>query len=291
MRCSGLVLIALLFAVGSPIAGQTPNEELMRRIEAAEGSQQLDILLRGASAARLLGDFEVAEALLGRATDALDQTENNLVAEMIFQALASGQGANGMQRAFRKARERIKMTPQEIASVTNNFPELLVGGEFDEMILSFRPDHPDSLYRCACLAEKAWVHRVAERLHDSRILWGELVAAWDRTPLQFPNDPDAQANWQGQYARNLARAGRAADARAALAKAMSMPVSDDDRPGVQRRWAQTYAELGEVERAVELLEPLITSSTLVTVNSLSTRQTWEPVRNTRAFQEMLARHR
>ena len=291
MRCSGLVLIALLFAVGSPMAGQTPNEELIRRIEAAEGSQQLDILLRGASAARLLADFETAEALLKRATDALDQAEDNLVAEMIFQALASGQGANGMQRAFRKARERIKLTPQEIASVTNNFPELLVGGEFDEMILSFRPDHPDSLYRCACLAEKAWVHRVAERLHDSRVLWGELVAAWDRTPLQFPNDPDAQANWQGQYARNLARAGRAADARAALAKAMSMPVSDDDRPGVQRRWAQTYAELGEVERAVELLEPLIASSTLVTVNSLSTRQTWEPVRNTRVFQEMLARHR
>ena len=291
MRCSGLVLIALLFAVGSPMAGQTPNEELMRRIEAAEGSQQLDILLRGASAARLLADFETAEALLKRATDALDQAEDNLISEMIYQALASGQGANGMQRAFRKARERIKLTPQEIASVINNFPELLIGGEFDAMILSFRSDHPDPLYKCDCLAEKAWVHRVAERLHDSRVLWGELVAAWDRTPLQFPNDPDAQANWQGQYARNLARAGRAADARAALAKAMSMPVSDDDRPGVQRRWAQTYAELGEVERAVELLEPLIASSTLVTVNSLSTRQTWEPVRNTRVFQEMLARHR
>ena len=290
MRYSGLVLIALLFAVGSPMAGQTPNEELLRRVEAAEGSQRLDVFFRGASAARLLGDFETAEELLGRATEALDQAEDNLISEMIFQALASGQGANGMQRAFRSARERIKMTPQEIASVINNFPALLIGGEFDDMILSFEPNHPDPLYRCACLAEKAWVHRVAGRLHDSRILWGELVSAWDRSPLQF-DDPDAQANWQGQYARNLARAGRAADARAALAKAMSMPVSDDERPGVQRRWAQTHAELGEVERAVELLEPLIASSTLVTVNSLSTRQTWEPVRNTRAFQEMLARHR
>jgi tetratricopeptide (TPR) repeat protein len=290
MRCSGLVLIALFFAVGSPVAGQTPNEELMRRIEAAEGSQQPDVLLRAASAARLLGDYDAAAELLERATAALDQAEDNLVSEMIFQALASGQGANGMQRAFRKARERIKMTPQGIASVTNNFPELLIGGEFDEMILSFRPDHPDSLYKCACLAEKAWVHRVAGRLHDSRTLWGELVAAWDRNPLEL-DDPDAQASWQGQYARNLARAGRTADARAALAKAMSMPVSDDERPGVQRRWAQTHAELGEVERAVELLEPLITSSTLVTVNSLSTRQTWEPVRNTLVFQEMLARHR
>ena len=290
MRYAGLILIASLLAVGSPMAGQTPNEELMRRVEAAEGSQQLDILLRGASAARLVGDFAAAEELLGLAADALDQAEDNLISEMIYQALASGQGANGMQRAFRRARERIKLTPQEIASVVNNFPELLIGGEFDDMILSFRPDHTDPLYQCACLAEKAWVHRVAGRLHDSRILWGELVAAWDRNPVKL-DDPDAQANWQGQYARNLARAGRSADARAALDKAMSMPVSDDERPGVQRRWAQTYAELGEVEKAVELLEPLITSSTLVTVNSLSARQTWEPVRNTRAFQEMLARHR
>lgn len=291
MRWSGLVLIAVVCVAGSPAAGQVSNEELARRVEAAEGSMELDVILRGAAAARLLADFDTAEDLMELANTALEQVQNTWVTETIFQALASGKGANGMRRAFREALAAHPMTPQQIASVANNFPALLQGGEFDEMILSFRPDHPDSLYRCDCLAEKAWVHRVAGRLHESRTLWGELVASWDRNPLEFPNDPDAQANWQGQYARNLARAGRAADARAALAKAMSMPVSDDERPGVRRRWAQTYAELGEVEKAVELLEPLISSSTLVTVNSLSTRQTWEPVRNTLVFQQMLARHR
>ena len=195
-----------------------------------------------------------------------------------------------MQRAFREGLAHVRMTPQEMADVVSNFPALLNGGEYDEMILSFREDHPDPAYRCACQAEKAWVHRVAGRRHESRVLWGELVAAWDRNPLQFTN-PDAQANWQGQYARNLARAGRTADAMAALETAMSMPVSDDERPAVQRRWAQTYAELGDVEAAVSLLDPLIASSTLVTVHSLSTRYTWEPVRNHILFQEMLARHR
>ena len=290
MRCAGAISILLLLAVVSPVAGQTPNEELRRRIEAAEGSQQPDVLIGAASAARLLGDFEAAEDLLERATTALDQVEDSWISEMIFQAIASGRGVDGMQRAFRRVLERIRMTPQEIAVVTSDYPSLLRGGEYDEMILSFRPDHADSLHQCDCLPEKAWVHRVAGRRHESRRLWGELVAGWDRNPLQF-DDPDRQAEWQGQYARNLARSGRSADARAALAKAMSMPVSDDARPTVQRRWAQAYAELGEVERAVELLEPLITSSTLVTVNSLSTRYTWEPVRNTLAFQEMLARHR
>jgi len=290
MRCAAAINILLLFATVSPVAGQTPNEELRRRIQVAEGSQQPDVLIRAASAARLLGDFDAASDLVDRAATALDQVEDAWISETIFQAIASGRGVDGMQRAFREARKRVVMTPQDIADVMSNYPSLLRGGEYDEMILSFRADHPDSLYRCECLAEKAWVHRVAGRRYESRRLWAELVAGWDRNPLVF-DDPDQQAEWQGWYARNLARAGRSNDARVALEKAMSMPVSDDARPSVQRRWAQTYAELGEVERAVELLEPLITSSTLVTVNSLSTRYTWEPVRNTLVFQEMLARHR
>lgn len=288
----GILVASLLFlAAATPVVAQTSAEELARRIEAARAiGAELNTVLRGASAARLLGDFSTAGELMDKATGALEQADNAWVTEMIFQALAAGRGSNGMQRAFREARQRIRMSPQQIASVTNNFPSLLLGGEFDDMILRFSPDHPDPDYRCACLAEKAWVHRVAGRLHDSRVLWGELVAAWDRNPLEFAN-ADAQANWQGQYARNLARAGRTADARAALAKAMSMPISDDERPAVQRRWAQTHAELGDVQAAVELLEPLIASSTLVTVNSLSTRYTWEPVRNHILFQEMLSRHR
>ena len=290
MRRIFSLLVLLCLTAVSPAAGQTPTEELERRIAAAEMSGDFDVLLGASSAARLLGNYSQADDLLERATLALDQVSNAWVTEMIFNALAAGEGINGMQRAFRSSLQRIRMTPQQIASITNNFPSLLTGGEYDEMILTFREDHPDPDYRCACLAEKAWVHRVAGRQHESRLLWGELVAAWDRNPLEFSN-PDAQANWQGQYARNLARAGRRADAMAALEKAQSMPVSDDERPSVQRRWAQTYAELGDVEAAVELLEPLIASSTLVTVNSLSTRYTWEPVRNHIRFQEMLARNR
>ncbi len=286
-----LPLLALFFLALPAVANaQTPTDELARRIQEAEESFDFSVLMRGVAAARLLGEFGVAEELLGRATDALQQVDNAWVTEKLFFALASGGGVNGMQRAFRDALARIRMTPQQVASVINNFPELLIGGEYDEMILSFSEEHPDPDFRCPCLAEKAWVHRVAGRQHESRILWGELVAAWDRNPLEFPN-PDAQANWQGQYARNLARAGRMADARAALEIAMAMPVSDDERPSVQRRWAQTYAEMGDVERAVELLESLVRSSTLVTVNTLATRYTWQPIRNHILFQEMLSRHR
>jgi len=72
---------------------------------------------------------------------------------------------------------------------------------------------------------------------------------------------------------------------------MAMEVPEEQLPAVQRRWAQAYAELGDVEGAVAQLEPLLESSTLVTVNSLSTRYTWKPILAHAAFQEMLARHR
>lgn len=290
-RSRPLVLAAgLLLAVALPAAGQLPEAELRSRVESAHSSTDLTTLLQGASAARMLGEFDVASQLLARASDARAQVESNWVNEKVFLALASGEGVNGMQRAFREARALVRLTPVQIAAVTNTFPALLVGGEFDEMIMNLSADHPDPAYRCACQAQKAWVHKVAGRQHESRVVWGELVAAWDRNPLDF-EDPDAQANWQGQYARNLARAGRTADARRELDKAMSMPVTDEGRPMVQRRWAQTYAELGQVDEAVELLEPLLAGSTLVTVHSLSTRYAWEQVRNNLVFQEMLSRHR
>lgn len=274
----------------APASAQTPAPDLMTRVQAARNSADLGVLMNGAAAARRLGDFEVAAQLLRQADDALEAVKGIWTREHVFQALASGGGVNGMRRALRQAQRQIHLTPVQLAGVINTFPALLQGGEFDELVAELSADHADPGYHCECLAVKAWMHRVAGRDHESRVLWGRLVAAWDRNPLAFDSE-DQQADWQARYARNLARAGRMADARAALEKAMSMPVSAEARPAVQRRWAQTYAELGDVERAVGLLEPLIASSTLVTVNSLSTRFTWDNVRAEPAFQEMLARNR
>lgn len=289
MRFGKAVLVALLLGP-VPLAAQLSEAQLQERVEAVQDNSGPIVLLRAASAARLLGDLDSAEELLQRGDASVRQAETALVNEMIFYALASGQGANGMQRALRKARTRLNLTPQEIAGFANNYPSLLLGGEFDEMILNFSPDAPDPDFRCPCLAQKAWVHRVAGRLNESRVLWGELVSSWDRNPLTFEN-ADAQADWQSQYARNLARAGRTTDARTALEKAMSMPISEEAKPSVERRWAQAHVELGDVGAAIDLLEPLIEGSTLVTVNSLSTRYTWAPIRSHIEFQEMLARHR
>ncbi len=287
MRLATLVVALASTVVPAAVSAQISSQELNRRVAAAQadGAQIVD-LIQGAAAARLLGDFETAAELIESSTAFLNGAENTLANEMILYAMASGGGANGMMRAFRAARARINMPPQQIAAIVNNYPTLLTGGEFDDMILAMREDHPDPAMRCACLAPKAWVHRVAGRMDESRALWAALAADRDRNPPP-PDNPQAQ----GQYARDLARAGRTEEASRVLAAAMAMDVPPEQRPAVQRRWAQAYAELGDVEGAVALLEPLLESSTLVTVNSLSTRYTWEPIRNDPAFQAMLARHR
>ncbi len=76
-----------------------------------------------------------------------------------------------------------------------------------------------------------------------------------------------------------------------LERAMTMPVSDAWQARVQRRWAQAYAELGDVARAVEYLEPLLEIPSLVTVHTLETRLTWAPIRDRPEFQALLERHR
>jgi Tfp pilus assembly protein PilF len=209
---------------------------------------------------------------------------------MILLELASGGGIDGALRAFRTARSNIKMRPQEIGVWVNNYPVLLSGGEFDAMIERFSPDAEDPLYQCDCYAYKAWMHRVAGRLGQSRLYWDSLVSAWEATPITG-GDPDFQADYQAQFARNYARAGRHADARRKLEEAMRMPVSDEAMAGVRRRWAQAYVELGDVEAAVEHIEYLLSIPTLMTVETLQTRLTWEPIRNHPAFQALLNRHR
>jgi len=286
MRLVTLVPSLLLLTIPASVVAQVSDAELNRRVATAQGDDAgLPDILNGAAAARLLGNYDTAEDILDDAVGFLNEATGALVNEMVLQAMASGEGANGMLRAFREARETYNLPPLQVATIANNYPTLLTGGEFDQMLLRMRADHANPDLRCACLNTKAWVHRVAGRLDESRELWVQLAAAREETPVA--DNPQAQ----GQYARDLARAGRTAEARRTLERAMAMDVPEAQRPAVQRRWAQAYAELGDVEGAVAQLEPLLGSSTLVTVNSLSTRYTWEPIRKQPAFQELLARHR
>jgi tetratricopeptide (TPR) repeat protein len=280
----------LLAVVPCSLWAQIADDVLRQRIEAGHGDPAIGNLIQAAAAARLLGDYEQADTLLDQSATAIRQAQDAVISNRILLELASGGGVDGALRAFRAARSRVRMSPQEIGAWVNSFPVLLSGGEFDEMIERFAPDAEDSLYRCNCYAQKAWMHRVAGRMGRSRVYWDSLVAAWETNPITAA-DPDLAADQRAQLARNLARAGRDADARRVLEEAMGMPVSDEAMPGMRRRWAQAYAELGDVERAIEHLEYLLSIPSLTTVHTLEARVTWEPIRDHPAFLTLLERHR
>jgi tetratricopeptide (TPR) repeat protein len=282
--------MALLAGLPALISAQVTEETLHARIEAAREDGHAEALVQAADAARFMRQFGEAADLLQSASEAIANAQFDLLWSRISLELASGGGVNGAQRALREARRTRDIPPLEMAYWVNNFPILLVGGEFDEMVERFSADAEDPNYQCACYDRKAWMHRVAGNQEAARIYWDSLVVFQEMNPSES-DDPDVLAEFQGQLARNYARAGREEDARRTLTGAMGMPVTDDAMPTVRRRWAQAYAELGDVDRAVEQLEYLLTNPSLVTVHTLETRLTWEPIRDEPAFRALLERHR
>lgn len=288
MRALALALSLCLVAV--PAAAQLTEAALHERIRAAEATPTSQSLIAAVDAARLLRDYDGARRHLDATWEATVPVFNGLVLNALLLPLASGEGVHATQRAFRDLRKTFHFTPAQISVWASNFPELLTGGEFDDVILRLSPDAEDPAYRCAgCWNAQAWVHRIAGRHDEAAALWARGV---EQEPAGMSNpDPDVQAQARGQYARNLARAGRHEEARRHLELSMAMDVSDEALPAVRRRWAQTYAELGDAAGAVEHLEPLLEAHTLVTVHTLASREAWAGIRNDPAFQALLARHR
>lgn len=289
MRYLALATVAALMVFVHPLDGQQSEAALRAAVRDAETDRTPGNLLVGANAARLLRDYEVAGRLYESAWDSGLGMLNSVISNVLLYELASGGGVDGIQRRFRDILSTVNLTPQMIVGHVSNYPSLLVGGEFDQMILSLSIEHPDSRYRCSCYSAKAWVHRVAGRTREAQIYFDSTAIGQEQSSP--PGNPDAAAEGRAQLARNLARAGRMDDARSVLEDAMAMPVSDAALPTVRRRWAQAYAELGDVEGAVEHLETLLEVPSLVTVNTLETRWTWEPIRDHQAFRAMLDRHR
>ncbi len=286
-----LTLALYLFAVFATTAAGQSRSALEEAIVLADTTPTVENLLGGTNAAILLRNFTLADSLHDRAGQQLFQLIQGATFLGVWKALSSGEGVDGALREFHTARSYVSFPPVMVASLVGNFPELLTGGALDDEILALRADASDPEERCTCYSEKAWVHRMAGREEVARVYWDSLVANRGDDFLASQPTADARAHVAGQHARDLARAGRTGEARRALAQAMEMEVSSAGRPLVVRRWAQAYAELGDTERVVELLESLLGDPSPITVHSLEVRAAWAGVRHTEAFQAMLARHR
>jgi tetratricopeptide (TPR) repeat protein len=291
-----LFMAALLFLAAQPSSAQLVEQirdEYGVRIRAAsrEDATSQDLTL-AAQAARFMRKFDEARGYLdgALATAASQGDLNAVLTESLWQSLATGGGLDSVKRIFREAVEASpeSFPPAVIAGWIYAWPELLVGGDYDALVQRLSADAADPHDRCDCYATKAWMHRVAGRPTESLAYW-ELLIESEREIPRLSSSFD-MADWRGRRARNLARAGRADEARAELELAMDVDLSAFESVSIRRRRAQTYAELADVERAVDDLDLLLTVPSLVTYYTLRDRLSWAPIRDRPEFQALLARY-
>lgn len=294
MRFLAVALLVLLVAARlSAQSVEQLRDEYGMRVRAADSpdATSQDLVL-AAQAARFFRKFDESRGYLdaARAMARNEADLNAILTESLWFNLATGGGVDGTKRIFRAELESRgeNFTPAIIGGWIYYWPELLVGGEYDALIQRLSADAADPGYRCDCYATKAWMHRVAGRPAEARVYWELLNEAEGDIP-QLSSSFD-QADWLGRRARNLARAGHPDEAREALRQAEAVDVSALESVSIRRRRAQTYAELGDVDQAVEDLEFLLSVPSLVTYYTLRDRLTWAPIRDVPAFQSLLARH-
>lgn len=281
-RACPLLLFLAALLPAAVHAQPAPSLEERVALGAAEDAD-VETLIGAVNAARTLRDTEGAEALFERALQRMNSVRNALIAAALNNELAAGRGVDGVQRTFRAVRRAEVIEPLTVAAWVNSYPELLVGGEFDEMLGKMSADAADPRFRCACYSQKAWMHRVAGDMDLSRAYWDSASAAASAAPPQTPA-------LRAQRVRNLARAGRDAEARRVMREYQALDPWESLPPAAKRNWAQAHAELGDVERAVEVLEELLRDRTLVTPESVRARVSWDGIRSHPAFEAMLARH-
>jgi hypothetical protein len=287
-----VLLFGVAITVSAPQDAHDIEREYHRRIRAADAdSSTAEERYLAAEAARYMRRYDEARFYL-RIAEMAATTEadrHGIFVEKLSLELATGGGVEGLQQVFAEERRQRDFPPVVIAGWIDAFPELLVGGEFDEMIDSLAEDAADERYRCACYAPKAWMHRAAGRMDRSRSYWDSLTVTWQRVP-EFA-DPFNEADWRAQLARNYARAGLFDQSRAELERAMMVDLSAFESVFILRRRAQTYAEMGYAGYAIADLEYLLSVPSPVTVYTLATRLSWSGIRNHPRFRALLEKQR
>ncbi|MEZ4416595.1 MAG: hypothetical protein R3E10_12680 [Gemmatimonadota bacterium] len=290
MKNPALAAGLLTLAFATPAAAQVTKqiEAEFDRVALLADSDSAGTAERVAAArlARYLRRFEDARYYLARAErmarDEADQ--NRVLSESLWLHLATGVSIDILQQVFEDEHTKRPMPPTVLAGWINNFPELLVGGAYDTLVARLKVDAEDPRYRCACYAQHAWMHRAAGRDAIARVYWDSLATT--RRPVPDGLPPFEEAEWRTRVARDLARAGRTEEARAALVRAAAIDVEPVQQIQVIRRRAQAYAELGDVDAAVADLRYLLSVPSEVTVHTLETRLTWAPLRDDPRFRAL-----
>ncbi|MDX1392765.1 MAG: tetratricopeptide repeat protein [Gemmatimonadota bacterium] len=240
---------------------------------------------------RFMREFDESEtALLGAVRLAANDPEGlpDIMRELLWLEIARGGGAEGVKELFAEEQTRGVLSPDWFRLRFADTPEVLTGGEYDELVLSFRPDATDVVLRCTCYYQKAMMYRASGQTERARVYFDSLTTEVERSRPTFSNRA-RQATWGTVHARNLARAGRIDEARVELMETIALTADTTllDRSmltTIRRYRAMAYAELGDVERAIAELEYLLSVPSPLSPYSLRDRQAWLPLRGNPLFE-------
>ena len=256
--------------------------------------------IQAANHAYLLRDF-------ARATRHLDSAFSisagaALVSSILYRvrillALADGSGVDGAQEVFRLEIEESNLGAQAIVARLETFPELLQGGDYDDLVSSLSPNADEEALRCRCYEVKAWTNAVAGRADRASAYWDSLAA--EITTVGEWSDANAAALGRADRALVFARAERMEDARQEIEamEALGAEVLESPAQLIGREnWrdiryvrAEAYSALGDVHGATGILARMLAEPTGVTPELLEARIAWDSIRDDPAFSALLNR--
>jgi TolB-like protein/tRNA A-37 threonylcarbamoyl transferase component Bud32/Tfp pilus assembly protein PilF len=246
-----------------------------RSVRTASGLQTTLLWMR-----RYREALEMSEAALALAPGDLSITQDRA---MVYVAQGDLAGARG---AIRQVSPTV--SPAELAAFFGNYWDMywVLEEPQQQLLLTLGPEafDGDRSAWAIVLAEMAWTRgdsATARRHADIG------VTEIDRILGNVPDDPQRLA-FKGLM---LAYLGRRADAIAAGRRAVELvPIARDgaNGPYLQHVLARTYVALGEHDRALDALEPLLKVPYFLSPGWLRVDPTWDPLRGNPRFERLVA---
>jgi serine/threonine-protein kinase len=238
-------------------------------------------------------DYDKANQIIDRALT-LNPTSTELLGVKSKLAIAEKGDFSVAEKAFEtvKSASMTNMEKLNVASERANvfllerkYQDGLEAAErlADDQLATF-PGGLWSKYYCIGFARRA--------LQDESGARAAFLRAKSAVEDELKRNPDA-AKLHIALAKTLAYLGDKDGAMAEAQRASDLqPESKDafDGPEITEGVAQVYATLGEADRAVEILDGLLSRPSAVTAQGLSVNPIWDPLRTDSRFQDLLTKY-
>jgi tetratricopeptide (TPR) repeat protein len=199
---------------------------------------------------------------------------------------------------FEEALEKMKsfpLTGEERLKAVGEQANLFLLQRKYQQVLQLAESLPDASFAAVpgSLGSKYFATGIAQKgLGDdaaARTAFVKTKNIFEEQLKQKPDDTDLRVQlakvlaWLGEKDAAIAEAQRATDLR---------PENRDafEGPQITEQVAQVYAILGENDRAIGLLDGLLSRPSEVTLQTLKLNPVWDPIRNDPKFQALFAKY-